>query len=433
MRQYLQSIPAFLKRNRLCLLSAACMLAVMLAAAMFTGQWATRPNSYNTYALQANAWLHGHLELVDGANYPWLELAIFNERFYVSFPPFPSYVLLPFAAVFGTNTPDGLIALVFAMLSAVYATRLFTAVTGSDKGLLPMVMYLLVGNGYLYLTLNGWVWFFAQNMCFALSLMALYYAYVGKGGWSLTFWACAVGCRPMVVLYLPLLAYLICRKYLRKSTPDVPIGYGFWQLIRDRWYWMIAPLLIAVSYMTLNALRFGNVIEFGHNYLPEFSRAGATPQFSLQSLGKNLLKYLALPELLPDGSVSFNHTNGNGFYLVNPIFVTALFVWLAAIVRAARSHLGKPTSAVVREKPLLFLLPLLLALHIVWVCCHSTLGAVQFGNRYLVDLMPYLYLGLLLHSSSPTRLSHYTLPLLYYGTSVNLIGTIISYLFYHVA
>lgn len=427
MKRCPQSISAFLRRNRSCLLAAACMLAVMLAAAMFTGQWATRSNSYNTYALQANAWLHGHLELVDGANYPWLELAIFDERFYVSFPPFPSYVLLPFAAVLGTNTPDGLIALFFAMLSAVYAARLFTAVTGSDKGLLPIVMYLLVGNGYLYLTLNGWVWFFAQNMCFALSLMALYYAYVGKGGWSLTFWACAVGCRPMVALYLPLLAYLICRRYLRKSTPEAPIGYGFWRLVRDRWYWAIVPLLIAASYMTLNALRFGNVLEFGHNYLPEFSREGATPQFSLQSLGKNLLEYLRLPELRNDGVLAFFALNGNGFYLVNPIFITALCVWLSAIVRAIREHLGKPVLSPVREKPLLLLLPVLIVLHILWVCCHSTLGAVQFGNRYLVDIMPYLYLGLLLHHANSSLLARYTLPLLYYGTSINLIGTVLSY------
>lgn len=418
---------ALWRRSRPCVLSAACMLSAMLAVAMFTGQWATRPNDYNTYALQANAWLHGHLELVDGANYPWLELAIFRDSYYVSFPPFPSYVLLPFAAVFGTHTPDGLIALFFAVLSAIYASRLFTAVTGSEKGLLTMVLYLLVGNGYLYLTLNGWVWFFAQNMCFALSLMALYYAYVGKGGYSLTLWACAVGCRPMVALYLPLLAYLICRRRLQKPTPEAPIGYGFWRLVRDRWYWAIAPLLIAISYMTLNALRFGNVLEFGHNYLPEFSRAGATPQFSLQSLGKNLLEYLRLPEMRNDGVWAFFALNGNGFYLVNPIFITGLCVWLTAAIRAIRERLGKPVSSPVREKPLLLLLPVLIVLHILWVCCHSTLGAVQFGNRYLVDIMPYLYLGLLLHHADSTRLARFTLPLLSYGASINLIGTVLSY------
>ena len=45
---------------------------------------------YKSYSLQAMAWLNGRLDL--GQDYPWLELAVFQERYYVSFPPFPSLV-----------------------------------------------------------------------------------------------------------------------------------------------------------------------------------------------------------------------------------------------------------------------------------------------------------------------------------------------------
>ena len=96
--------------------------------------------------------------------------------------------------------------------------------------------------------------------------MALYYALRQKGGLSLAFWACAVGCRPMLALYGILLVYLLVKGY-KKENPKGTV----WQLVKDKWYWAIGCGAIAISYMALNYARFGNITEFGHNYLPEFT------------------------------------------------------------------------------------------------------------------------------------------------------------------
>lgn len=87
-----------------------------------------RRKPYRSYTLQACAWLDGRLDL--GTDYPWLELAIYEGKYYVSFPPFPSLVLLPFAAIFGTNTPDHWISLVFSLVGIIYALRLYRTITG---------------------------------------------------------------------------------------------------------------------------------------------------------------------------------------------------------------------------------------------------------------------------------------------------------------
>ena len=50
---------------------------VLLVVATFTGMWITGENPYRSYALQACAWLEGRLDL--GMDYPWLELAIFED------------------------------------------------------------------------------------------------------------------------------------------------------------------------------------------------------------------------------------------------------------------------------------------------------------------------------------------------------------------
>ena len=79
---------------------------------------------------------------------------------------------------------------------------------------------LYFASGYLFVGMNGYVWFIAQSMSFTLSLMALYYTLRNKGGLALTFWACAVGCRPMLALYGILLGYLLVKGY-KKENPDV--------------------------------------------------------------------------------------------------------------------------------------------------------------------------------------------------------------------
>lgn len=425
MRPLLRSFGRFFQRNRASLCIMFCMALTMTVVSMYTGQWLWRRNWYNSYTLQALAWLDGRLDLADGPSRTWLELAIYDGKYYVSFPPFPSYVMLPFALLFGENTPDAWIALFFAMLSCVYAVRIYREVTHREDGLYAMVLYLLLANGYVYLTVNGWVWFIAQNMCFALSLMAIFYALAGRGGVSLTCWACAVGCRPMVVVYLPLLVYLICRRW-KQLRPD----WSLLKLIAKKWYWAIGPLLVAASYMTLNYLRFGSVVEFGHNYLPEFSREGATPQFSWGSFWPNLKLYLRLPQWKGDSGIGFYALQGNAFYLVNPIILTtfASLLWaMGSALHRRLTHQPGPRRPEAVRWPVMVMVPLLAAVHIVWICCHATLGAVQFGNRYLVDTFPWLYLGFLWWMPRDERFTRWHLPLLCYGTCVNVVGAIFSY------
>ena len=192
------------------------MLLAMAVVWAFTGHWPTDENPYRNYTLQALAWLDGRLEL--DMNYTWLELAVFEGKHYVSFPPFPSFVMLPFAAVFGPNTPDHLVSLVFTVIGVIYALKIYRQMEGTLENSEKYVLFLFLANGYLFISIQGWVWYMAQVMCFCLSLMALYYALKGRGGLSLAFWACAVGCRPMVILYLPLLLWLMIHQW--KSQPE---------------------------------------------------------------------------------------------------------------------------------------------------------------------------------------------------------------------
>lgn len=381
-----------------------CVLAVMLITAAFTGQWPTRANPYNSYLLQDLAWLQGRLDLPDGAEYDWLELAIYNGRYYVSFPPFPSYVLLPFAALFGLRAPEALLAWLTTLLGVFYAVELYRSFRRDGRSAF-WVSFLYLGTGYLFLSMNAYVWFIAQTMCFTLSLMALVHARRGQGGVSLACWACAVGCRPMAALYLPVLVWLL--------WPDKgEDSLARWVL--RRWRWAIAPLLLAGSYMALNAARFGNPLQFGHDYLPEFVRA-EHGQFSLTYIPGNLKLLLRLPGWNSETQTLVFHTwQTMAFWLVNPMDFCIGAAWLSALRRRERNLAW-------------FALPVLAFCHVFLLCCHRTMGAWQFGNRYLVDLMPWLFCGLLAWAPRGERFTRWCAPFFAWGAALNLLGTVLAY------
>lgn len=143
-----------------------CVLALAAVCMIFIGYRPNAENPYRSYALQTQSWLEGRLDL--GQDYPWLELAIYEDRYYVSFPPFPSYVLLPFCALFGTHTPDHWIVLALLCLSTFYAQRLYRLMKGKPEDEWVWVVFLIAGNGLLNISLQGWVWHMAQDMCFIM-------------------------------------------------------------------------------------------------------------------------------------------------------------------------------------------------------------------------------------------------------------------------
>ena len=392
------------------LCAAGCFLLVLITAAAATGQWCWNDNGYNSYALQADAWLHGRLDL--GHDYPWLELAIYEGRYYVSFPPFPSYLLLPFALVFGTNTPDGIISLLFSLAGLWLCVSLARRLGLKPLTAVLLALCLYLGTGYLFIALTPAVWFFAQTLCFNLCVMALYFAVTARGGLSLLTWACAVGCRPMVILYLPVLLLILWRAYHEAHPRD-----SMMSALRKRWYWALGPLLIGGSYMALNYLRFGSVLEFGHNWLPEFQRV-ATGQFSLTYFPHNFSLLFRLPSWGADaGRITFQPFETYLFALVDPLSVVAVLVCFRRCLRADGRRVRLPVI-------LIFALSLV---YIFILCCHRTLGGWQFGNRYLKDVMPFVFYALCLCAPESDRFKAVSGTVLAFSAAIHLLGTVITW------
>ena len=96
--------------------------------------------------------------------------------------------------------------------------------------------------------------------------------------------------------------------------------------------------------------------------------------------------------------------------------MTAAAAWMLALIRRREGN-----------RVTLILVPALAIAHTAVILLHRTLGGWQFGNRYLVDLMPWLFWAMLRWMPEDRRFALANLPLAAWGAAINLIGTVVTY------
>ena len=359
---------------------------------------------HDSYTLMALAWRKGRLSL--GQDYPWLELAVFNNDWYVSFPSVPALVMLPLTLFFGERTPNTLmVGLYFlgAYVAAYHLCRRFR--TAGESAFLALFMTL--GCNMLDLSLTGDVWYQAQLLSFLLvTCCALGMTGERPYEWALGLLclALSVGCRPFQAVFVP---FALCALFVKLRAARGSTAGALCAMLP----YLIAPLLVALALGWYNWARFGNPLEFGHNFLPEFTRDPEQPQMGFKYVAGNLRNLFRLPTFV-NGRLEFERFNGFAFYLANPIYVSAA---AAMIQKAIRRRWDALDSLLLAG----FVLELFMTL------MHKTLGGWQFGARYLCDLIPML---LLIELRGRDRLATWEKLIGIFAIAFNLYGTVVFHL-----
>lgn len=374
----------------------------------FTGLGPLTHNTYNSYSLQADSWRNGRLDL--GVNYTHLELAIYKGKYYVSFPPFPSYIAFPLTFIWGSNTPDGIILWIIDIILSIYLFKLAYIITKDNNSSALISIFFMLGTNIAFIIVTPWVWFWAQTLCVLLSIMSIYYAIKGKGALSFGLWACSVGCRPMQALFFPILLALLL--YYKKADDNEK---SYFDIIKSHVTWYIPPFIIGLSYMILNYARFDNPLEFGHNYLPEFTEA-EYGQFNLHYLKNNFQMLLNFPDFDDNNRLVVDHFGNLNFIIVSPIIIIALISIIQFIIQKNKKYIILSLSIVIFS-----------ILYLIITMMHRTMGGWHFGNRYTNDILPYMFLLSTLGIKKNKNLNKLILPLLVFGLCLNAIGNVIVY------
>ena len=330
-------------------------------------------SGYCTYTLQALAWRNGQICL--SQDYPWLELAIYQGKYFVSFPPVPSIPLYFLTFFFGQRTPDHLLVKLYMLVGVLAVYRMMRIGKYDRASSVGISLFCSFGSCLLALTLDGAVWYQAQLMAYMLTFLSVLLILKGHPTPSLLLYALAVGCRPFNVLYGPLL-------YLIYVTDQLRAHSEWRKIIRRLIPGTLLGLAVAAAYGLYNYVRFGNPLEFGHNYLPEFSTQGGI-QFSLSHIAKNVKTFvLGLPFTQSLNGLQLSQF-GFSFLLASPVFILLIVQCIADL---CTRHFSIVKFAVI----------LFFILHLLLLLTHRTFGGYQFGARYTCDLLPYAALYLYL-------------------------------------
>lgn len=359
------------------------LLALVAAAAIALLVFATvreAPDS-NSYALMADAWLHGRFDVDRCFD---TDCALFQGKTYVIFPPAPAVIALPFVALFGTGfrffMPLSLAA--FAGIGYLW-WRMAKVVTKGDTDFSALIVLVTLFATPLYFVMAraDSVWFFAQLWGFLFATAAIYCALIRRDVfWAGIFIGIAFLCRQMTLLYVPLL-------YVMALGPDTPLFRIDRAALLRVARLAIGPLLAVIVYLVYNQLRFGSPLETGYSFIfppgAELTGGGAVLPARMRDIGafspdyflfNFIYMFLAGPHVEFTGPY-LTQLAGFDIYGASLFLVTPVLLWVFLAPWNRLFLFGALTAGLILVLTLFY---------------HSN-GSAQFSaQRYALDWLPVL-------------------------------------------
>lgn len=346
---------------------------------------------WNHFALLAEAWLHGRLDLggpppsYAGNN----DFALHGGRWFVTFPPFPALLVLPLVAWGGraTEVQDGQFflwlagigpAVLFLALEKLRRTGRSSRSVGENVVLSALFAF---GTVYFFTAVQGTVWFAAHVVAVALVALYVLFALDAERPWLA---GLMVGLgfmtRSPLLFAVPLFLY----EAVRASTAPAEGVDASWQArLRAVDVRRVTGLVVsfaipiaAVLALALwhNRLRFGNPFDFGYEYLqitwrPRMEKWGL---FHYHYLARNLGVVVAgLPWWNPGGTPPIQvNTHGLALWVTTPFYL-----WLVWPRTVSGLHWALWATVAAVAVPTLF---------------YQNTGWLQFGYRFSNDYAPLL-------------------------------------------
>ncbi|MBI2597287.1 hypothetical protein HYW41_03970 [Candidatus Daviesbacteria bacterium] len=373
---------------------------------------------YNYFNFLSEAFLHKSLSFVSRP--PYLhDLITFNSRIYVYWGPAPVLVIIPFIIFFGREVSDALYTSFIASFNPLILYFLLqqlekiTLIKTSNFQKFILCIFFAFGTVHFYLSIFGTVWFTSQVISIfylLLSLLSITRYSDSKNFITLLIatmlFGLAVNGRSALIFYTPLFLSLLIIPYL--------INKHFCQLAKH----IILVMFIGIIFLTVNAfynyLRFGSFFENGYRF-HRFAAHLANDQkrygfFNLSYVPKNFYyMFTNFPKLVDKFPFFLFDKEGNSVLFTSPLVLISIFI-------VKRKHWQNNKLKLINSSILIGMLLTIVLLLYFWGT-----GWVQFGYRYLLDIIPFLIILLAeVISEVPIIL---TIILLTISILINILGT----------
>jgi hypothetical protein len=319
------------------------------------------------------------------------------KKYYVSFPPFPALLFLPFVAAMGLAFNDVIFTVVLAALGPMLlflALRRLRARFDSQRPEsddLWLTAMFGVGTVYYYSSVLGQVWYTAHVVSTVLAGLFVLCSFDAKrpilaglclGALTLT--------RPQMGFFGVFFLYEMWRA--RKPVVATLLKVG------------VPVLLLGAAGAAFNWARFHSLTEFGHSYLnvrwtDRIQRYGL---FNFAFLSRNLaVAFTLTPKLLNKAPYFQIPWHGLSMFITTPALIYLLW---------PRDHTSLSRALWITAAPIALMSFL-----------YQNDGWVQFGYRFSID---YLFLLMMLLAVGNRPMSRTWKALIVVGIGVNLFGAI---------
>lgn len=356
----------------------------------------TSHTRYNHFSHLAAAWLEGRLDLPDGPpSYAQNnDFARFGDKWFVTFPPFPAVILLPFVAFAGGEVElvrDGQVFLWVAglgpalLLVALERLRQLGHSRRTPQQNVVLAFLFAFATVFFFTALQGTVWFAAHVVGVALAAAYLVFSIDARFP-VLAGVAIGLGwlTRAPLIFAAPLFALEALRVCGGLSSSSGSGGErrwrGWWEGLQLRRLLRLSvafalPILVCLLISFLhNQARFGDPFDTGYQHLTVAwqARMKKWGLFHYHYLARNLAVVLSSLPWTGKGDAWFR-INAHGLALW---FTTPLYLWLLWPKRRPAPHWALWATVAAVAMPALF---------------YQNTGWAQFGYRFSNDYAVFLF------------------------------------------
>lgn len=384
-------------------MSKIVIFVLLFAFAVFSSfliiSTASKYNSDTSISLLSAQFLKGHISLEPNKELPAGDISIYNGKYYLYFGPLGSIILMPFVAFFGKNFPQILIGIGSLAVSffAIYSISKSFEFSKIDS--LWLSLFFTFSTVLLSASLINITSYLVEALGVPLVLLSLaeYFSKKRRPVWIGLFLGLAVLSR--ITLILGVIFFVM--EFFRN------------RLSRKQLVLLLIPVVLSCLFLgTYNYLRFHSLTETGYNYhfkepfpLSRNFEYGST---SLIHIPANLYSFFIKPPapiLYYEKGFVFRFPYfkadpwGMAIWFTSPLFLMLLFRF-----RKNKYFVSALITTICIAAPIF-----------TWY----SVGFAQFGYRYALDFLPFLFL-LLIPALEP-KLSKAAITLVIIGVIFNCI------------
>lgn len=368
----------------------ALIIGIALSVVTFFIYYFSNPNyqSFFDYTFRvAKALLNGNVGL---SSQPpkWLnEFVPFGGKWYSVFPLGGVLSMIPFA-IFAKEMPGALIAGLQASSISLFLFLISLQYNLSWFKRILFVLAIVLGTWMWTNVTFGGAWQLALGFAMLGQLGALYFSvYKPKPILAGIFFALGFGNRTEVLLTAPILLFLLLRATNPNFISTKLNSYFNKQSLKIILAFCAIPILLGVNTLFYNNARFSSPFDFGYARIPGVLEEPWYDHgiFSPTYIPRQAKEMLLSPWVKTQ---EFPYRKPGGFH--SSILLSSPFLLLLLRVRSKNKVLIRAAWLVI-----------ILLTFLLWI--HGNSGGWQFGYRYAMVLLPWIYILLLENSNQKVK------------------------------